>query len=499
MNGKDFTKYSVLFTFTNIILCYLLFSSMIGNERSIDGGHVTMVTVENNNNVCRCNSAQPSENKTKPRVNNPVDIPVLMDNEASKIEKPQRIEIVDNVLEEPDEYDRYWEEAPELSIVCRMYHESAWEYWNTFAPSYLLFFPHKSWKKSDVVLIFDEESTEDRRVSTILQNIPPYPRIYYEAPPKSQKKTYEDTARGLGYARQMWSNMYADMYTDSEYIAIVDTDSAFLNVVLMEDLFQRDMHNTSNFKARIRGINGVHAYQSWCNSVEIGLGKPCISEFMTDTSFPMVVKRSHFKDMRDYITNVMEADTYDDAHYKMTRGAGKENFSQFDVIFHYLWYFKRYEYSWHIRDAKEVKHPYYSTSYKMENITDKQDMMVANHPISRIMSHIGHKPLEWIKFQFAIFSDYLCTATSWSVGECGKLRNSEIDEGVKFNYATDLRIKTGFWRKRRYPKATDSGTEVPWKADMIDWDVVERHILDVSLLLKTSKEYEKENPYGWKN
>lgn len=73
-----------------------------------------------------------------------------------------------------------WHDAPSLSILCRIYSGSAMEYYNVFVPSYLMFWPIKQWVNSDTILVLDDESESDHRMGTILGNMPPYPKVYYE-------------------------------------------------------------------------------------------------------------------------------------------------------------------------------------------------------------------------------------------------------------------------------------------------------------------------------
>ena len=76
--------------------------------------------------------------------------------------------------------ENVWHDAPSLSILVRLYSGSAMEYYNVFVPGYLIFWPIKQWPNSDTVIVLDEENESDHRMGTILGNLPPYPRVYYE-------------------------------------------------------------------------------------------------------------------------------------------------------------------------------------------------------------------------------------------------------------------------------------------------------------------------------
>jgi len=54
------------------------------------------------------------------------------------------------------------------------------EFYNVFVPSYLMFWPVKQWVNSDMIVVLDDESESDHRIGTILGNLPPYPKVFYE-------------------------------------------------------------------------------------------------------------------------------------------------------------------------------------------------------------------------------------------------------------------------------------------------------------------------------
>lgn len=140
-----------------------------------------------------------------------------------------------------------WNDTPSFSIISRLYSGSVMEYYNIFSISYLLFWPIEKWKNSDLILVFDDENEQDHRMGTILANLPPYPFVYFEKRPGQQ--TFCSDFKREGYSRQQYSNFYSDMYTNAEYIGIVDGDSYFVTHVMPEDLI-------INGKPRINGYNG---------------------------------------------------------------------------------------------------------------------------------------------------------------------------------------------------------------------------------------------------
>lgn len=100
-----------------------------------------------------------------------------------------------------------------------------------FCASLLLlqvFWPIQAWQSSKLIVVLDAESRADHAAGTILQNmnLVSKVRVKYEAGPP--EGILCANWRGEGYARQQYSNFYADLYTDADYVAIVDTDAIFM-------------------------------------------------------------------------------------------------------------------------------------------------------------------------------------------------------------------------------------------------------------------------------
>ena len=128
-----------------------------------------------------------------------------------------------------------WKDAPSLSLMCRAYSGSIMEYYNIFLVGYHLFWPKEQWPNSELVVVLDDESELDHRLSTILENLPPYPKVFFEEQPKADMFCEGD--RRAGYYRQQYSNFYSDLYTNKDYVGIVDSDSFFMTPVVPENLF----------------------------------------------------------------------------------------------------------------------------------------------------------------------------------------------------------------------------------------------------------------------
>lgn len=152
-------------------------------------------------------------------------------------------EIKSNIIESASDEEcrlvnescKKWADAPSLSIMCRAYSGSVLEYYNVFLVGYHLFWPRDQWPNSDLVVVLDDESELDHRLGSVLANMPPYPKVYYEKMPTEQTFCAKD--RRIGYSRQQYSNFYSDLYSNKKYIGIVDSDAMFSTMVIPETLF----------------------------------------------------------------------------------------------------------------------------------------------------------------------------------------------------------------------------------------------------------------------
>ena len=128
-----------------------------------------------------------------------------------------------------------WNDAPNITILCRAFAGRIMEFYNVFLVGYNLFWPKAQWQNSDLVVVLDDDSELDHRLGTVLSNIWPYPNIFFETVP--EQETFCSGDRRTGYSRQQYSNFYSDLYTDKEFIAIVDSDMFFQGPVVPENLF----------------------------------------------------------------------------------------------------------------------------------------------------------------------------------------------------------------------------------------------------------------------
>ena len=124
------------------------------------------------------------------------------------------------------------------------------------------------------------------------------------------------------------------------------------------------------------------------------------AEFMIINSFPVLIKREHFKPMRDHITKQMKAKTFEEAFHKIC-SKYPFKYSQFDLMGHYLWFHHRDEYSWHIIDWQQTKNCRFS-----KRMTNRDEVLKMNRPIENLMKHYHH--FDFPDYVFKLIGDYYC-------------------------------------------------------------------------------------------
>ena len=99
-------------------------------------------------------------------------------------------------------------------------------------------------------------------------------------------------------------------------------------------------------KPKVRGFDQVSRWTGDLQRQAIG-GREGVGSFMTPFSFPLVMKTSHLAQMREDIARNLGSATFEQAFHKICHGS-EDHYSQFDIMFNYLWYYKRNEYFWTI-------------------------------------------------------------------------------------------------------------------------------------------------------
>lgn len=128
-----------------------------------------------------------------------------------------------------------WSDAPEFALICHVDANSVMEFYNIFLVGYHLFWPKDQWPNSDLVVVLDGESELDHRMATVLVNLPPYPKVYFDKIPSDDVFCSND--KRIGYSRKQFSKFFSDVYTNRDYVGIVDSDSMFATHIIPENLF----------------------------------------------------------------------------------------------------------------------------------------------------------------------------------------------------------------------------------------------------------------------
>ena len=345
-----------------------------------------------------------------------------------------------------------WSDTPSVALMCRLYSGSVMEFYNIFVISYMLFWPHRTWLNSGVVVILDKESESDHRMGTVLSNLPPYPRVYYE---EYKANTFcSDWARE-GYSRQQYSNFYSDNYTQAEYVAIVDSDAFFATPVTPDDLFIRG-------KPRILGYNGCCTGWHW--SLEEAIGGYPMGEFMAVIGFPIIIKRAHFADVRTHIRKRMKAGSFEEA-FKLICIKYPSRYSQFDLIVHYLWRYRRDEYSWHLINGVDVQNPIFTRL-----MTERKEVLELNEPIVGLMKHGRHHT--YSSTIFNVIYDYICLGSGMRAGDCGSYERKEVVDDTIKNLFVEKLFQTALWKERGM-EPLDPGqsvfNELPWSTEHLSY------------------------------
>ena len=164
-----------------------------------------------------------------------------------------------------------------------------------------------------------------------------------------------------------YSNFHADLYSTADYLLLLDSDVFFITPITPEDLF-------IDGKPRIFGYNGCCPKHDFTTSLHEVIGGEIAGEFMLGHTFPFIIKREHFQEMRSHIIKRMKVDNFEKAFKKMC--TKYKYYCQFDIMVHYVWNHHRDEYSWHINDANTANY-----AYLPHRMTNNTKVLEKNDPV----------------------------------------------------------------------------------------------------------------------
>ena len=176
-----------------------------------------------------------------------------------------------------------------------------------------------------------------------------------------------------GHDVQQFYQLVADLVSPddkvSDYIGFFDADAAITAPVFPGSIFS---YSSGSVKPHAVGMIGRAQNEYWQSTPPAQawmLGRPSVMRGMS--LFPFVVKRQHLREMRQRLierhhlsvdtevpgfwlkwTNgdserATELSSFSSLFLKWSKGSG--NISQFCLIYSWLWYEKRQEYSWHLQ------------------------------------------------------------------------------------------------------------------------------------------------------
>jgi len=159
------------------------------------------------------------------------------------------------------------------------------------------------------------------------------------------------TLYGTGWYIQQLVMLWADNFTNAEYIGFVDDDTVISSAVHPYDLFDEEGRPRVIAKAAEEGV------KAWAESSTFAFKRT--SKVYAMTYFPVIVKREHLAMMRNEImAKHPEYSTFDDFYTALIhRGVNKTELtelSQFCIIMDYLYESHREEYSWHFETTKRI-------------------------------------------------------------------------------------------------------------------------------------------------
>jgi hypothetical protein len=359
-----------------------------------------------------------------------------------------------------------WSHLPSIAVMTRSY-SGMFEEILHFMFTFQIFWP-RAYTKTRVVWIFDAENSLDHMLGTLLLQTAPYIDIAFESLPGDG--ILSSAWRNLGYCRQQYSNFYSDKYTNAMYVAIMDSDAFFVRPINPDDIF--------DVKTGLPIIVGYNAQSSWCASADFLIGKKCIGEFMIN--FPVVIKTSHFEDMRRHIISHMNVSSFEEAFRRMLDLYERGAYSQFNIMATYLWYYKHNEYTWHINSCgPQCRHT--SRSIYQWPVPDKtqsealqmqsRKVFQYNIPVARYAKHSwgGTNFTPYLQFLY----ESLCVSSSNKAGECMEHvenrnnREKNVYRNWYTDYLTSIPNEELPWTTTAYPNFMLNGEKVVNKTRVV--------------------------------
>lgn len=233
------------------------------------------------------------------------------------------------------------------------------------------------WPKANLNLLFlvDEEVAERDNFTKSLKNTTaPISSSVSVAFNSIDSRLYKN-----GHDRQQLIMFWADNFTNAEYVGFLDDDTLFTHQVLYEDLFDNEgrphVIGRSNWR-----------WDSYWKQTEITTewiyGEEEVMRTMTH--FPVIVKTSHLKCIREaMLSHHPEFHCFDDLFSALCR---RGSYSQFNLMHQYLWYHKNDEYAWSL-EATSANDEHFRDHVAAFNETEAEAL---TRPIPRCALHVNY-------------------------------------------------------------------------------------------------------------
>ena len=232
-------------------------------------------------------------------------------------------------------------------------------------------------------------------------------------------------------------------------------------------------------KPRIYGYNGCCL--PFSKSLNDVIGEDPVGEFMTVIGFPVLIKRENFKLIREHITKRMKVDTFEEA-FKLICDKYEREYSQIDLMIHYLWYYNRDDYSWHIKDVSNANDKIFR-----KRMTSDPIVLSKDRPIIGVMKHANH--LKYSLDLFNLIYDYVCLASDMKAGYCNRFQQDNITEGTVKNLFVGRLVQTAYWKERKMPER-EPISESAWSTDDFNYkDAYKVHLKNIQM---------RRTPWNWK-
>ena len=252
------------------------------------------------------------------------------------------------------------------------------------------------WPKSSLRILFiaDEEiprSTRDPFIDRLIKSMEKH-AISVEA-----RFNYVPTeVYTSGQDRQQLIVLWADNFTSSEYVGIIDDDTLITNHVLREDVF--DERNRPRVWGRswnrIRTWDKVMETTRWTDNSDMEIMR-------TMNYFPVVVKTSHLKVVRDSVLKHHPEFVNFDDFFKRGHNEQRRAFSQYNLIHQHLWKLRNDDYKWHLQAAS-------ATDNHFKRIKGVTEEMMFPAPKSALHFNYDRRPNKPKKFLEDIFKRGFC-------------------------------------------------------------------------------------------